>query len=104
MEMSVERIDAMVSSCYSTQLKWLDCLLLQKWLQRISSDKVINVTGFNVAPATKKGENFASDIYRVKVHFSEHKSNCIDGVSSTHEFANVIVRHTCVHFRHRNFS
>lgn len=83
--MSVERIDAMVSS-YSTQLKWLDCLLLQKWLQRISNGKVINVTGFNVAPATKKGENFASDIYRVRVHFTENKSNDNDGVSAAHKF------------------
>lgn len=80
--MSVERIDAMVGT-YSTQLKWMDCSFLQKCLQRISDDKTtINVIGFSVAPATKKGENFASDIYRVSVHFTDDKSNDINGVSS----------------------
>lgn len=80
--MSAERIDAMVNNC-SAQLKWLDCLFLQKCLQRISDNKVINVIGFDVAPATKKGENFASDILRVSVHFTDDtKSNDLNGVSS----------------------
>lgn len=79
--MCADRIDAMVSS-YSSQLKWLDCLFLQKCLQRISEDKLINVISFNVTPATKMGENFASDIFRVNVQFTESKSNDINGVSS----------------------
>lgn len=84
--MSEEQIDAMVGQW--SQLNWLDSMFLQKCLQRICNDRAtINVMGFDVAPATKKGENFASDIFRVNVQFTEdHQSNdLIDQVSATPE-------------------
>lgn len=81
--MSAEQIDTLESS-YSTQLSWLDCMFLQKCLQRISNDRAtINVIDFNIAPATKKGENFASDIFRVNVHFTDNnQANDLNGVST----------------------
>lgn len=83
--MNADCID-MVGSHYSAQLKWLDCLFLQKCLQHISDDKAtINVVDFSVAPATQKGENYASDIFRVVVRFTQDKSNNISDVSEAHD-------------------
>lgn len=95
--MNADCID-MVVSHYSAQLKWLDCLFLQKCLQHIGDNKAtINVVDFSVAPATKKGENFASDIFRVNVRFTQDKSNNINDVSVAHDSMKA---HGVAHFIH----
>lgn len=73
--MSAEQMNGASGNSCPSQLKWLDRLFLQECLQRINDNKLINVVSFNVAPATQKGENFNSDIFRVNVHFTDDKSN-----------------------------
>lgn len=55
---------------YST-LQWIDNHFLKNSLEHFYADKKINVICYDVMPATKKGENYASCIYRVNVTFGE---------------------------------
>lgn len=52
--------------------KWLNKCFVESHLQNYFSSKNLKIVRFNVEPATAKGENYASDLYRVKVTFSEN--------------------------------
>lgn len=54
----------------SNEPKWLDEFFLQKCLQQKYSDEEVNIKSFSAEPATAKGENFLSDIIRVKATYS----------------------------------
>lgn len=51
--------------------KWLDEMFLQKCLQYAINDRQIDVIDFSVVPATKKGDNYASNLYRISIIFTE---------------------------------
>lgn len=55
--------------------EWLDALFLQKCLQRINDGREINVIDFQVAGATNKGENYAGELVRVTVRFTDDKNS-----------------------------
>lgn len=52
------------------QLSWLDAPFIAECLQR-NNEQQIDVIRFDVAPVTKKGENYCSDLYRVSIEFSK---------------------------------
>lgn len=49
---------------------WLDACYVQKVLQKSQKDESIEVSSIAVKPATAKGDNYASDMHRVRVVFS----------------------------------
>lgn len=51
--------------------KWIDDIFLQKTLQHANNDRQVEIIEFNIQPATKKGENFASNLYRLSVIYQE---------------------------------
>lgn len=51
--------------------KWLDRILLEQSLQKCFDNNQLNIINFKVKPATAKGENYASVIYRVNVVYSD---------------------------------
>lgn len=55
---------------------WLNSDFLEKHLQSFYNDKQINVVNYEVKPATAKGENYASYLYRVKVKYTDDLQNC----------------------------
>lgn len=56
--------------------KWLNGDFLQRHLQSFFADKQITVVNFEAKPATAKGENYASYLYRVKVTYSDEVQTC----------------------------
>lgn len=52
------------------QPKWLNEIFLQKCLQEKYWSEEISIKSFSAQPATAKGENFLSDIIRVKATYS----------------------------------
>lgn len=56
--------------------KWLDGDFLEKHLQNFFGDKQIRIVNFEVKPATAKGENYASYLYRVKITYSDETQTC----------------------------
>lgn len=56
--------------------KWISKDFLEKHLQSFFNDKQINIINFEVKPATAKGENYASYLYRVKVIYTDELQNC----------------------------
>lgn len=57
-------------------LKWLDRDFLEKHLQNFFGDTQITIVNFEVKPATAKGENYASYLYRVKVTYTDETQTC----------------------------
>lgn len=51
---------------------WLTIEFVEKHLQNHYSNDQIKVTKWTVELATAKGENFASELYRVKVNFGSN--------------------------------
>lgn len=49
---------------------YLDQNLLNTAIRSYLSDQKANVTNFDIKPATKPGENFASAVFRVKTKFT----------------------------------
>lgn len=55
---------------------WLNKCFLEKALRRYWKTTDINVTSFHIGPATAKGENFASCMFRVRaVYDTENEVN-----------------------------
>ncbi|XP_031633749.1 uncharacterized protein LOC116347328 [Contarinia nasturtii] len=55
---------------------WINIDFLEKHLQNFFGDKPIAIVNFDVKPATAKGENYASYLYRVTVNYSDELSTC----------------------------
>ncbi|XP_031371060.1 uncharacterized protein LOC116186810 isoform X2 [Apis dorsata] len=53
------------------KLEWLNNEFVQRVLQYNEYDTSINVTNISVKPATSKGDNYASDMYRVTVKYTQ---------------------------------
>ncbi|XP_012267685.2 uncharacterized protein LOC105692808 isoform X2 [Athalia rosae] len=53
---------------------WLDALYMQNVLRNYENDDSIEVSEIIVKPATAKGDNYGSEIYRVAVQFSRIKN------------------------------
>lgn len=51
--------------------KWLNKEFLEKHLRKYFGLQQLTIDNFEVKPATAKGDNYASDLYRVKVTFTE---------------------------------
>ncbi|XP_046431324.1 uncharacterized protein LOC124185047 isoform X2 [Neodiprion fabricii] len=49
---------------------WLDACYVQKVLRKAENDESIEVSDISVRPATAKGDNYMSDMYRIAVEFS----------------------------------
>lgn len=59
-------------SCFSVIMDeptWLNEPLFENVLQNIEKNKTIAVSGITIKPATAKGDNYTSDMYRVSVTF-----------------------------------
>ena len=54
--------------------EWLDQYFLHKCMQRYFSDKQINIERFEIKPATGKRDNYASEVFRAKIVYSDVKS------------------------------
>lgn len=48
---------------------WLNSDFLTKHLQSYYNDKTITLTDFEVKPATVKGDNYCSSMFRVTIYF-----------------------------------
>lgn len=48
---------------------WLNSDFLEKHLQKYFDNTQIRIVSFELKPATAKGENYASTLYRVKISF-----------------------------------
>lgn len=57
--------------------KWLDRTFLERCLQSYFNSNHLCIVNFIVKPATAKGVNFASYIYRVNVEYSDRKDNLV---------------------------
>lgn len=55
----------------SVQPKWLNKCFVQSHLQNYFNSESLKVVRFSAESATAKGENYASDLYRVKVAFKD---------------------------------
>lgn len=64
--------------------KWLNKYFVESHLQNYFNSENLKIVRFNVEPATSKGENYASDLYRVKVTFSDDST----GVTTTEDEVN----------------
>lgn len=53
------------------QPKWLNKTFVESHLRNYFNSEHLKIVRFNVESATAKGENYASDLYRVKVAFSD---------------------------------
>lgn len=53
------------------KLEWLNNEFVQRVLQYNEYDTSINVTNISAKPATSKGDNYASDMYRVTVKYTQ---------------------------------
>lgn len=51
--------------------KWLDIEFLEAHLQGFFNNKHVKIVSFEVKPATARGENYASFLYRVKVTYTD---------------------------------
>lgn len=58
----------------SESLKWLDKPLLERCLRNYLNNNRLNIVDFKLKSATAKGENYASQIYRVSVVYSNEVS------------------------------
>lgn len=58
--------------------KWLDRILVQRSLQNYFSNNQLRIIQFKVKPATAKGENYASCIYRVNVVYCDMEKNAVE--------------------------
>lgn len=65
----------------SFEPKWLNKCFVESHLRNYFNSKNLKIIRFNVQPATAKGENYASDLYRVNVTFSDNPS----GLSASDE-------------------
>lgn len=55
---------------------WINIDFLENHLQKYFPDKPFRIVSFDVKPATAKGENYASFLYRVNVTYSDELSTC----------------------------
>lgn len=53
---------------------WLNSEFLAKHLQSYYNDKTITLTNFEVKPATVKGDNYCSSMFRVTIYFTSTQS------------------------------
>lgn len=51
--------------------KWLSKCFVEKHLQNYFKSNNLKIVHFTTEPATAQGENYASDLYRVNVTFSD---------------------------------
>lgn len=65
--------------------KWLDQPFVQNCLQNYFNNKQLNIINLKIKPATAKGENYASYIYRINVVYSDGERNNINRVSKNSE-------------------
>lgn len=54
--------------------KYLDQIFIEKCLQHYFYDRKVEMVNFSIKPATKKGDNYASYIFRVNICFKDLKS------------------------------
>ena len=52
----------------TTSVSWLNKTFLETALSTGYSNSTLNITKYEVKPAVGKGDNYTSDLYRVKVH------------------------------------
>lgn len=57
---------------------WLNSEFLESHLQSYFRDKQIKIASYEVKPATAKGENYASYLYRVKVKYTDDLQRCAE--------------------------
>lgn len=50
--------------------EWLNRNFLEKSIRKHSNKDLVHIKNFNIIPATAKGENFASIMFRVNVEYS----------------------------------
>lgn len=60
-------------------LTWLDNHMIEKFLKPNENDSAIKVIDTQVQPATKKCENYTSEIFRARVKYSSIR----DGIETT---------------------
>lgn len=67
---------------------WLNGGFLEKHLRTYFDNEKLEIVNLEVQPATAKGENYASCIYRVKVNFKNHpnRSTCETSSVCSSEF------------------
>lgn len=74
--------------------KWLDKKFLEKCVQTSSNNCHIEVNEFTVEPATKAGDNYGSEMYRVEIVFTElaneNEQRPVSDLFSNFEFGNEI--------------
>jgi len=58
------------NSCANETPSWLTVEYIEEVLQNYKQDKFIKVKKINVRPASAKGENYASIMYRVSVAYA----------------------------------
>lgn len=49
--------------------EWLNRNFLEKSIRKHSKKDLVHIESFTIVPATAKGENFASVMFRVNVHY-----------------------------------
>lgn len=59
---------------------WLDQNFFTKVLRSYKNDQTIELSSFEIAPGTAKGDHFASVMYKIKVIFSSKKYQTGDEV------------------------
>lgn len=55
----------------SLQPKWLNKCFVESHLRNYFNSESLKIVCFNVEAATSKGENYASDLYRVRLTFND---------------------------------
>lgn len=60
---------------------WLHQCFVEMHLRNYFKNENLKIVNFTVAPATAPGENYASDLYRVNVTFTD----CTSGSSTKNE-------------------
>lgn len=53
---------------------WLNGDFLEKQLQNYHTNQSLKLVNFDVKPATVKGDNYCSSMYRVTVHYTDAQS------------------------------
>ena len=56
--------------------EWLNSDFLEEHLKNFFDNTQLKIVSFELKPATAKGENYASTLYRVKVVFSNEVNTC----------------------------
>lgn len=83
-EIDTTIVDTILNDLSQTKIdnfapNWINKDFLEKHLQSSFSEKQINIINFEVKPATAKGENYASYLYRVRINYTDELQNCKSG-------------------------